>query len=60
MRVVLAPNAFKGSMTATEATEAMARGVLHACPEAEVIKVPVADGGDGLAEVLLDALDGEA
>jgi glycerate kinase len=60
MRVVLAPNAFKGSMTATAAIEAMARGVLRACAEAEVIKVPVADGGDGLAEVLLDALAGEA
>lgn len=60
MKVVVAPNAFKGSMTATDAAEAMARGVLNACPQAEVIKVPVADGGDGLAEVLLDALDGEA
>ena len=59
MKIVLAPNAFKGSLTAMEAADAMAQGVLRACPKAEIVKVPVADGGDGLAEVLLDALGGE-
>ncbi len=59
MKIVLAPNAFKGSLTAMEAAGAMARGVLRACPKAEIVKVPVADGGDGLAEVLLGALGGE-
>jgi len=59
MKVVLAPNAFKGSLTAVEAAEAMARGVTRACDSAAIVRVPVADGGDGLTEVLLDALQGE-
>ena len=60
MKIVLAPNAFKGSLTAMQAASAMEQGIRAAFPEAEVLKVPVADGGDGLAEVLIDALEGEA
>ena len=60
MKIVLAPNAFKGSMSAMQAALAMEQGVRAAFPGAEVCKVPVADGGDGLAEVLIDALNGEA
>jgi glycerate kinase len=60
MKVVLAPNALKGCLTATQAADAMARGVARACPAAEVARVPVADGGDGLANVLIDALHGHA
>jgi glycerate kinase len=59
MKIVLAPNALKGCLTATEAAEAMARGVARACPTAEIACVPVADGGDGLADVLVNALSGE-
>ena len=47
MKIVVAPNAFKGSLSATMAATAMARGVRDAIPEAEVVQVPVADGGDG-------------
>jgi glycerate kinase len=59
VKIVLAPNALKGCLTATEAVEAMARGVARACPAAEIACVPVADGGDGLADVLVNALRGE-
>ncbi|KAB2929032.1 MAG: glycerate kinase [Candidatus Contendobacter sp.] len=59
MKVVLAPNALKGCLTAARAADAMARGVVRACPTAEIALAPVADGGDGLAEVLADALRGE-
>ena len=59
MKIVLAPNALKGCLTATQAAEAMARGVARACPAARVVRVPVADGGDGLADVLVNALGGE-
>lgn len=58
MRIVVAPNAFKGSLSAAEAAEAMKKGVLAALPEAEVICVPMADGGDGLTEVMAAALGG--
>jgi glycerate kinase len=60
VKIVLAPNALKGSLSAMEAALAMEQGVLAALPSAEVTKVPVADGGDGLVEVLIEALGGEA
>lgn len=60
MKIILAPNAFKGSMSAMQAALAMRQGVRAAFPRAEVVAVPVADGGDGLASVLIDALGGEA
>ncbi len=59
MKVVLAPNALKGCLTAAGAAKAMARGVIRACPAVDIALAPVADGGDGLAEVLIDALRGE-
>jgi glycerate kinase len=59
MKIVLAPNALKGCLTAAEAADAMARGVVRACPTAGIALIPMADGGDGLAEVLVDALRGE-
>ena len=59
MKVVIAPNAFKGSLTASQAAAAMAAGVVRVAPRAEVVQVPVADGGDGLVDVVLHALNGE-
>lgn len=59
MRVVLAPDSFKESMTAAEAAAAMARGVRQVFPDAECIQVPMADGGEGTAEALVAALDGQ-
>ncbi|MCD6533369.1 MAG: glycerate kinase, partial [Deltaproteobacteria bacterium] len=59
MKIVLAPNAFKGSLTATEAALAMEAGIKKILPRAEVIRVPVADGGDGLVDVAVEALNGE-
>ncbi len=59
MKIVLAPNAFKGSLTATEAAVAMEAGVRKILPQAEVVLVPVADGGDGLIDVAIEALNGE-
>ena len=58
MKIVIAPNALKGCMTAAQATEALARGVARISPDLEIVRIPVADGGDGLAEVLVDALHG--
>ncbi|HXN79245.1 MAG TPA: glycerate kinase [Candidatus Dormibacteraeota bacterium] len=55
MKVVVAPNAFKGSLTASQAAAAMARGVREVFPGAEVFEVPVADGGDGTVDALVSA-----
>lgn len=53
-RVVVAFDAFKGSLTALEACEAAARGVRAATPGTEVVLVPMADGGEGSLDALLD------
>ncbi|MGF1639396.1 MAG: glycerate kinase [Rhodospirillales bacterium] len=59
MKVVVAPNAFKGCLAAADAAGAMAEGVARAAPDAGIARVPVADGGDGLVDVALAALGGE-
>ena len=53
MCVLIAPDKFKGSLTAAEAAEAMERGVKRALPRAECTTIPVSDGGEGLIEVAL-------
>lgn len=58
MRIVLAPDSFKESMTASEAVAAMRAGVLTAWPDAECVGVPMADGGEGTVAAVVDALDG--
>jgi glycerate kinase len=59
MKVVVAPNAFKGTLTASQAAAAIALGVREVFPEAEVLEVPVADGGDGTVEALVSAHHGK-
>lgn len=54
MKILLAPNALKGSCAAGAAARALARGVRRAAPGAELVALPVADGGDGLLELALD------
>ena len=59
MKVVVAPNAFKGTLTASQAAAAIARGVREVFPQAEVIEVPVADGGDGTVDALVSVHHGK-
>jgi glycerate kinase len=59
MRVVAAPNPFKGSLTAPMAAGAIKRGVLEVWRDAEVLEVPVADGGEGTVDALIAAHGGE-
>lgn len=54
-RVIVAPDKFKGSLTAPEVAAALAAGLRRAAPDAEVRQVPVADGGDGTVEAFLAA-----
>ncbi|RKP47340.1 glycerate kinase [Cohnella endophytica] len=58
LKVLIAPDSFKGSLSASEAAEAMARGVSKAVPGANVTLVPVADGGEGTVEAFLRAVGG--
>ena len=57
MKIVIAPNALKGSLTAKEAASAITHGVCKVHPNADVVTIPIADGGDGLLEVLQQALN---
>ena len=59
MKIVLAPDSFKESMTAPEAVAAMRAGVAAVLPEAEVVGVPMADGGEGTVDAVVDALHGQ-
>src|SRR5256886_4407205 len=59
MRIVIAPNAFKGSLSALDAAEAIAEGVRVAASDAELVLVPIADGGDGTVDALVAATHGE-
>lgn len=59
MRIVVAPNAFKGSLSALEAAEAIREGILSVVPRADVVLVPIADGGDGTVDALVAATVGE-
>ena len=54
-RVVIAPDKFKGSLTAGQAAQAMALGVKRANPELTTVECPVADGGDGTLDTALAA-----
>ncbi|MDQ3423101.1 MAG: glycerate kinase, partial [Actinomycetota bacterium] len=55
MHVVIAPDKFKGSLTAVQAADAIASGVLSASPTASVHALPVADGGEGTVEAVVAA-----
>jgi glycerate kinase len=55
---LLAPDSFKESMTAKEVCDAMEIGIKRAIPDAECIHVPMADGGEGTVQSLVDATGG--
>jgi len=57
--VLVAPTAFKGTLTALEAARAMVAAVRDVFPDAVIISCPVSDGGDGFCEVLVEHLEGE-
>lgn len=59
MKIVIAPDSFKESLNAAEAAAAMQRGMMQVFPNAEYVCVPMADGGEGTAAILVQALAGE-
>jgi glycerate 2-kinase len=58
MKIVIAPQALKGSLSAAETGHAIAEGAREVYPEAELSVVPVADGGEGTTQALVDATNG--
>ncbi len=59
MRIVVAPDKFKGSLSAPEAADAIETGFRLVFPDFEAIRLPIADGGEGTAELFREALHGE-
>lgn len=59
MKIVIAPDSFKESLSAELVAEAIARGVRDALPDAEVVCVPMADGGEGTVDAVLSATGGD-
>ncbi len=59
MKVVIAIDSFKGSMSSMEAGNAAKEGVLRAMPQAEVVVKPLADGGEGTTDALIEGMGGE-
>ncbi|WP_276353813.1 glycerate kinase [Cohnella caldifontis] len=58
MRILIVPDSFKGSLTAVAASETMAGAVLAEMPDAEVFRIPLADGGEGTVDALVAARGG--
>jgi glycerate kinase len=58
MNIIAAPDSFKGSLTALEAADAIVQGIRDVMPDAEIVSVPLADGGEGTVEALVRATDG--
>ena len=59
MKIVIAPQSFKGSLDAPHVAQALARGVRQVFPEAELTLLPVADGGEGTVRALVQASGGQ-
>ena len=57
---VLAPDSFKESMSAAQASQVMQRGIQNVIPDAHIIHVPMADGGEGTVDALISSLKGQS
>ncbi|MCL4426408.1 MAG: glycerate kinase [Firmicutes bacterium] len=58
LKIILAPDSFKGSITATAAARAMAEGIREFFPGARIVEIPMSDGGEGLVQTLVAAARG--
>ncbi|MGD2033670.1 MAG: glycerate kinase [Bacteroidales bacterium] len=60
MNILVAPDSFKNSLSALEVARSVRRGLLQEMPDAEIRLLPVADGGEGTVDSLIDATGGKA
>ncbi|MCU0082992.1 glycerate kinase [Streptococcus danieliae] len=58
MKFLVAMDSFKGSATSMQLNQAAKAGIVEVLPDAEVVTIPIADGGEGTLEALAHALDG--
>ncbi len=59
MKIVIAPDSFKESLSAADVATCIENGFSEVFPDSEYIKIPLADGGEGTVDVLVDALNGQ-
>ena len=59
MKILIAPDSFKESLSAVEVAECIERGIKKFRPDIDCIKIPLADGGEGTVETILHAIGGE-
>ena len=58
MKIVIAPDSYKESLSATEVAQAIEKGFREIFPDAQYVSVPVADGGEGTVEAMIAATQG--
>lgn len=58
MKIIVSPDSFKGSLSASQAAESIGTGVRRAAPDAEIVLIPLADGGEGTVESFVTAVGG--
>ncbi|MCE2464140.1 MAG: glycerate kinase, partial [Dehalococcoidia bacterium] len=59
MKVVIAPQSFKGGLQGADVARAIKQGILSVYPQAETVEIPVADGGDGTLDALVRSTGGQ-
>lgn len=59
MRILICPNAYKGTLSALQAAESIEKGVKRVLPDADIVRIPMADGGDGTLDAVHYCLDSE-
>lgn len=59
MKIVIAPDSYKESLSAMDVANTIERGFKSVFPDADYIKIPVADGGEGTVDTMIDAMHGQ-
>ncbi|HZG71089.1 MAG TPA: glycerate kinase [Chondromyces sp.] len=59
MKIVIAPDSFKGSLSAVDVSVSIEKGIKRAFPDAETVLLPIADGGEGTMDTLVAATGGQ-
>ena len=58
-KIVICPDSFKGSLSAVEVTDIIAEEILKTFPQCEVVKMPIADGGEGSLDTIISSIPSE-
>jgi glycerate kinase len=59
MKILVAPDSFKESLSAKAVASAISKGIVKIIPQAEIIEIPISDGGEGLLDALVDTQNGK-